>query len=139
MTNPKSEKLLCEVVRKHYVPIADPKECAGAQLLDGEWRMPVYGCDTLQNMLDDLKEAIETQNSNLSALAVPPFRLGDYNRVLDANGARVLACSEETTCPLRFAEPAVEKDGHFVCPNCGRLGQRMTEAAPWQCGLAPVY
>lgn len=54
------EKLLFEVVRKHYVPIADPKGCDGAQLLDGEWVMPRWGCDTLQNMIEELQQKLES-------------------------------------------------------------------------------
>lgn len=68
-------------------------------------------------------------------LAVRPFRITDAGLVIDANGSTVLACSEVTDCPLRFAEREVEKDGHFICPNCGRLGQRMVEATPEQCGI----
>ena len=68
----------------------------------------------------------ETSNADGAAvacsawLAVRPFRVNDVGFVI-------------TDCPLRFSE--VDKDGHFMCPNCGRLGQRMVEASPEQCGL----
>jgi len=68
-------------------------------------------------------------------LAVPPFQVNGADFVIDATGSTVLACSEETDCTLRFSEREVGKDGHFTCPNCGRLGQRMIEASPEQCGL----
>ena len=68
-------------------------------------------------------------------LAVRPFHVNGADFVIDATGSTVLACSEETDCPLRFSEREVNKDGHFICPNCGRLGQRMIEASPEQCGL----
>ena len=68
-------------------------------------------------------------------LAVRPFHVNGADFVIDATGATVLACSEETDCPLRFSEREVNKDGHFICPNCGRLGQRMIEASPEQCDL----
>ena len=60
---------------------------------------------------------------------------GDDGGCFAAALAAVLACSEETDCPLRFSEREVNKDGHFICPNCGRLGQRMIEASPEQCDL----
>jgi hypothetical protein len=66
--------------------------------------------------------------------AIRPFSLGKVF-VLDATGSVVLACDEEATdCPL-FSEREVEKDGHFMCPVCGRLGQRMVEASAEQCGI----
>ena len=68
-------------------------------------------------------------------LAVPPFHVNSADFVIDATGSTVLTCSEETDCPLRFSEREVNKDGHFICPNCGRLGQRMIEASPEQCGM----
>jgi hypothetical protein len=68
-------------------------------------------------------------------LAVPPLRVSRWGFVVDATQSRVLACSEDTDCPLRFNENAVDADPHFTCPNCGRPGQRMVEARPDQCGL----
>lgn len=67
-------------------------------------------------------------------LATPPYqRAGKF--VTDATGSIVLVCDENSPCPLRFSERAVNQDPHFTCPNCGRLGQRMVEATPAQCGL----
>ena len=68
-------------------------------------------------------------------LAVPPFRYFVGGFVKDEAYSTVLVCSEDGDCPLRFSEREVEKDGHFMCPNCGTLGQRMVEATPEQCGL----
>ena len=68
-------------------------------------------------------------------LAVLPFHVNAHGFVEDATGSQVLVCSEDTDCTLRFSEREVDKDGHFMCPNCGRLGQRMVEATPEQCGM----
>jgi hypothetical protein len=63
---------------------------------------------------------------NTSYEAVPPFTIkGDC--VFDADGARVIVCSEERHCPRFYKESAVNADGHFICPECGRLGLRMVE------------
>jgi predicted RNA-binding Zn-ribbon protein involved in translation (DUF1610 family) len=70
-------------------------------------------------------------------LGALPFHVDARGFVEDATGSRVLVCSEDTDCTLRFNERAVDSDGHFMCPNCGRLGQRMVEARPEQCGLTP--
>lgn len=67
-------------------------------------------------------------------IPVYPLRI-ESGRVIDATGTCVLACSADTDCPMRFSEREIEKDGHFMCPNCGRLGQRMVEATPAQCGI----
>ena len=33
------------------------RECDGAQLIDGKWYMPLYGCDTIQHFLDSVRAA----------------------------------------------------------------------------------
>lgn len=51
---------LAAVVRKHYQPINDAKairECDGAQQLNGQWYMPLWGCDTLANLIEDIEHA----------------------------------------------------------------------------------
>lgn len=30
--------------------------CEGSQLIDGKWYMPLWGCDTIQNILDEIEE-----------------------------------------------------------------------------------
>lgn len=70
-----------------------------------------------------------------SGFAVPPYRL-HINNVLDANGHRVLVCSEDTECPHRFAEDVVDAIKWFMCPRCNRLASRMVEATPAQCGFS---
>jgi hypothetical protein len=73
------------------------------------------------------------------ARAIAPFHVNAHGWVVDATGSRVLVCAGwcagDMDCPLRFNEREVDADGHFICPNCGRLGQRMVEATPEQCGL----
>lgn len=71
----------------------------------------------------------------MTFLATDPFTVDSFGFVKDATGSRVLVCAEDSDCPLRFSERAVDANGHFTCPNCGRLGQRMVEAKPEQCGL----
>lgn len=68
-------------------------------------------------------------------LAIRPFLPGKGGFVIDAEGSVVLTCSEDTDCGYLFSEREVEKDGHFMCPGCGRLGQRMVEASALQCGI----
>lgn len=51
------KKLLDAVVCKHYNEITDPTGVDGAQMWNGRWWMPLWGCDTLQTMLEDLQLA----------------------------------------------------------------------------------
>lgn len=41
------------LLSRGYYPVAP--ECAGegAQIINGQWHMPRWGCDTLQNVIDD--------------------------------------------------------------------------------------
>jgi len=66
--------------------------------------------------------------------ATPPFRIVGIN-VYDSTDALVLACSREGDCTARYSEIAIDADPSFICPRCGRLGLRMEEASPKQCGL----
>ena len=45
--------LVSLLLRRGYYPVAP--ECAGegAQLVNGGWHMPRWGCDTLQHVIDD--------------------------------------------------------------------------------------
>ena len=56
-------ELLAAVVRKHYNPIEDPKGVDGPQMWNCQWWMPLWGCDTLENMLDDMAYAIARQQA----------------------------------------------------------------------------
>jgi hypothetical protein len=52
------EKLIRSVL-KSYEPIdkdVDISLIDGAQLFEGRWMMPVWGCDTLQKLIDDISE-----------------------------------------------------------------------------------
>jgi hypothetical protein len=73
-------------------------------------------------------------SDTITQLARPPFVGAERNHVRDSTGSLVITCSDESLCML-FSEREVDKDGHFMCPTCGRLGQRMVEATPAQCGL----
>lgn len=56
--------------------------------------------------------------------------------VVDATGSVVLTCSDDRQCALYRAE-GIDAFPLFICPACGRMGCRMDEATPEQCGLAP--
>jgi hypothetical protein len=45
--------LVSLLLRRGYYPVSP--ECAGegAQLVDGQWHMPRWGCDTLQHVIDE--------------------------------------------------------------------------------------
>ena len=74
-------------------------------------------------------------SDTITQLAKPPYHLSLHSRhVRDSIGDIVITCDDEILCTL-FSEREVEKDGHFMCPKCGRLGQRMVEATEAQCGL----
>jgi hypothetical protein len=73
-------------------------------------------------------------SDTITKLARSPFVRAERNHVRDSTGSLVITCSDEILCML-FSEDEVDKDGHFMCPRCGRLGQRMVEATPAQCGL----
>ena len=73
-------------------------------------------------------------SDTITQLARPPYQRAGRSHVRDSTGSLVITCDDEILCML-FAEREVEKDGHFMCPKCGRLGQRMVEATEAQCGL----
>ena len=52
------------------------------------------------------------------------------NLVYDATGSIVLICDEDRQCSKVWNEIEINKDPHFICPECGRLGQRMVELRP---------
>ena len=39
-------------VRRHYEPIENPKDVDGAQMWNGQWWLPIWGCDTLDHIVD---------------------------------------------------------------------------------------
>lgn len=64
---------LAAVVLKHYQSINDEKairEGDGAQQLNGQWYMPLFGCDTLANLIEDIEyAAAKAANDPSSATA----------------------------------------------------------------------
>lgn len=50
-----------------------------------------------------------------------------HGRAYDDAGMRLLVCSPARDCSQVFREREVDADPHFICPECGRLGQRMCE------------
>jgi hypothetical protein len=95
---------------------------------------PPISSGEARKQVERVKAGTKMGPSVASKLAIPPYT-GHLDHVTDSTGATVIVCSWEGDCLLRFNEREVEKDGHFMCPNCGRLGQRMVEATPEQCGL----
>ena len=50
---------LIDIVLKNYEVIdkdVDISLIDGAQLFEGRWMMPVWGCDTLQKLIDEISE-----------------------------------------------------------------------------------
>ncbi len=70
-----------------------------------------------------------------SFLATSPFHVTAHGFVDTADHDRVLVCANDSDCPYLYAESKINADAWFMCPNCGRLGQRMEEATPQRCGL----
>jgi hypothetical protein len=62
-------------------------------------------------------------------LAVAPFTPDAYGGMKDADGDRVITCTDECPPCTLYKEPMVDADAWFMCPKCGRLGQRMEEAS----------
>lgn len=71
----------------------------------------------------------KTAADNTNYSAVLPFTIRG-NNVYDADGSRVIVCSEDRLCSRMFKEEKVDADWHFICPECGRLGQRCVELRP---------
>jgi len=67
---------------------------------------------------------------SLCSADFPLMVKGDF--VYDAGGMRLLVCSPARDCSQIFREREVDADPHFICPECGRLGQRMAELRPDQ-------
>jgi len=65
-------------------------------------------------------------------LAVEPFTVDAYGKIIDADGDRVITCNEEIPPCTLYKEKLVDADAWFMCPKCGRLGQRMEYASPQQ-------
>jgi len=62
-------------------------------------------------------------------LAVAPYTPDAYGGMRDADGDRVITCNDECPPCTLYKEKRVDDDAWFVCPKCGRLGQRMEEAS----------
>jgi len=55
--NTPSKEAIEELIRKHYTPVIQPGE--GAQMFDGQWWMPKWGCDTLEHLIEDFQAALD--------------------------------------------------------------------------------
>jgi uncharacterized Fe-S cluster-containing radical SAM superfamily protein len=71
-------------------------------------------------------------------LAVAPFSPDAYGGMTDADGERVITCNDECPPCTLYKEKMVNADAWFMCPKCGRLGQRMEEASHRQILTANV-
>lgn len=50
---------LVEIIDKYYTAIKETdKHNPSFQWINGQWRMPLMGCDTLQNLLDDVSDML---------------------------------------------------------------------------------
>lgn len=61
--------------------------------------------------------------------AVAPFTPDAHGGIKDADGYRVITCNDECPPCTLYKEQMVDADAWFMCPKCGRLGQRMEEAS----------
>jgi hypothetical protein len=71
---PETKAMLAAIVRKYYEPITDLKDVNGSQIVDCEWLAPRWGCDTLDNLIADLGEAIDERQAKLET-AIPAHEL----------------------------------------------------------------
>jgi hypothetical protein len=76
-----------------------------------------------------MSEPVRDDNKLPAGSAVLPFAIR-ANCVFDAENSRVVVCSEDRVCSQHWKEEVVDADGHFSCPECGRIGQRMVELRP---------
>lgn len=53
------------IVDRHYYQVKDPSGVDGAQVWDGRWWAPIWGCDTLAAMLDDMRPASDSETEKL--------------------------------------------------------------------------
>lgn len=53
------------LVLRHFVACENAHKASGAQMLNGQWLMPLTGCDTLGNMLDDLEGMLAAREAKL--------------------------------------------------------------------------
>lgn len=85
-----------------------------------------------------LKDNENTLNSNAvsvestALLAVAPFSPDAYGGMKDADGDSVITCNDDCPPCTLYKENMVDADAWFMCPKCGRLGQRMEEASQRQ-------
>jgi hypothetical protein len=56
---PEQNDLASALLRIGYYPVSDEiaMDADCAQLIDGAWHMPYYGCDTMQHIMDYLRES----------------------------------------------------------------------------------
>lgn len=64
-----------QLLRRGYRPVAPQCAGEGAQLIDGEWHMPRWGCDTLQNIIEEYEALTEADKTAGEALADEVERL----------------------------------------------------------------
>ena len=53
------------LVKRHYVAIDDPKGVDGAQMWEGKWWAPLWGCDTLGALLNEIPPASDGETEKL--------------------------------------------------------------------------
>lgn len=60
------DALVSLLLRRGYYPVAS--ECAGegAQLINGQWHMPRWGCDTLQHVIEEHGDELANMENDMS-------------------------------------------------------------------------
>lgn len=54
-----NDERLEKIVRRSYEITENPQDVEGAQMWRGQWWAPIWGCDTLDHILDDVLAAMD--------------------------------------------------------------------------------
>jgi len=65
-----SENSIRRILRLGYYPVSAECAGAGAQIVDGNWYMPRWGCDTIQHIMDVLDGDGRMTHCRLSSTAM---------------------------------------------------------------------
>jgi hypothetical protein len=122
-----NKEIINGIVRKHFVPIDHPEDCEGSQLWDSQWWMPLTGCDTLQNLVEDLYAAAEKSDVKSPGFAEQLF--------LSSNVDPNPNCACRACNPKAWWMVVCSKCGNKRCPHATHHDQPCTNSnAPGQPG-----
>ena len=120
-----NKEIIDKLVLKHFIPIEDPKNCEGAQMWNLQWWMPLTGCDTLQNLVEDLYAAAEKSDVKSFGFAEQLFLSSNVDpnpncacRACNPHAWWMVVCS---TCGNKRCPHASHHDN--ACTNSNEPGQ----------------